>query len=105
MKRGPAGVLALLAGVAVLETGMRAGADGPLRRFPAGVGDVNRSERVAYLPILWKFPGPPPGRISHSTPAATWHQAGPASRGVQPDLTFDGGKYTLERLEILPAEG
>lgn len=74
--------------------------EGGLRPFTTQPTEINRSDRVVYVPLASKFPGPRPGNIEYGVAAAAWYQQPLGARNVKPDDVLDKGEYTLERFEM-----
>lgn len=69
---------------------------GPYRRFTDDVGDVNRSNRIGYVPLAWAFSEARPARQPYDESSATWYIQPVGARGVKPDKVLDKADYTLD---------
>jgi hypothetical protein len=74
--------------------------DGNIRRFTSEPMDTNRSERIIYVPVGWKFAGPKPGRMPYDVSTATWYAQPIGSRGVLPNKVLDKADYRLESFDM-----
>lgn len=99
-------LLAAAALATLLGTGASAQVNntGPYRRFTDDVGDVNRSNRIVYVPLGWAFSGARPARLPHDVSSATWYLQPLGSQGARPDKVLDKAEYTLERFEVMKGQ-
>lgn len=75
-----------------------------LRRFTQDYWDVNRSNRIVYVPVGFHFSGPPTGKQQYDVSVATWYLQPLGVRSVRPDKVLDKGEYSLDQLELVGAD-
>jgi len=77
---------------------------GPYRRFTQDdPSDINRNNRIGYVPVLRTFTGRRTGDGSYLLPSASWFQEASGSHDRKPDMVRDNARYTLEAFE--PIQG
>jgi hypothetical protein len=97
---GLAGAIAVAAAAPAL-----ADVGGPFRRFTANPLEVNRNERMVYVPLARAFTDAQPPGMPYHVAAATWRAQPLGSAGAAPDQILDPAGYVLESFRVLEAPG
>jgi hypothetical protein len=77
----------------------------PYRRFTTAPNDTNRNNKLVYVPLGWSFPGAKPADQPYDVATAAWYRQPLGSTGAAPDKVLDKSSYTLERFDLVRADG